>query len=57
MSDILERLKGWASIQADGSQIGADLREAVAEIERLRALAGAVSAGPSLAEIKTERAG
>lgn len=34
MTNILDRLKHWASIQADGSQFGADLREGIAEMER-----------------------
>ena len=52
MSDIVERLRATGgssevcSLDFDGL-----FKEAAAEIERLRSLAGAVSAGPAFAEI------
>ncbi len=47
MADILERLINENS--ANPSELLAD---AIAEIERLRAVAGAVSGGPSLSDLR-----
>jgi hypothetical protein len=64
MSDILERLKGWRVLNiADTNTEGLrallalqvkDIEAAIAEIERLRSIAGAVSDGMSLADIKQQ---
>lgn len=49
--DITERLKDYdQEISAIG--LRACVRDAIAEIERLRSLAGAVSVGPDYAEIR-----
>jgi hypothetical protein len=59
--DILERLKRWAEIpprdivggKADWvAHLKVDLVEAIADIDHLRRLAGAVSRGESHAEIR-----
>lgn len=59
MSDILDRLKGWTAAETGDSGLFLDIQDAIAEIEGLRdentcivALAGAVSDGPSMADIK-----
>ena len=57
MSDLVERLRK-AAIECEKNSyalepIGALLKEAADEIERLRSVAGAVSRGPSQREIKT----
>lgn len=62
--DILDRLKRWAALKSGdmpefvgkwnwADDLNADLVDAIAEIARLRSLAGAVSDGQSLAEIKS----
>ena len=61
--DILDRLRKWASyrtgdIVGDGGNWGealtADLNDAIAEIERLRRLAGAVTDGDDFATIRRD---
>lgn len=65
MSDILERLHQWTSyepgtpLDVDGARdravaLRADLTEAIAEIKHLRSLAGAVSRGEDMADIKAK---
>lgn len=67
MSDLLESLRAALNKEAAGQSPHAaaalvnclvqrcDLVAAIAEIERLRSLVGAVSPGPSLADIKTQQ--
>lgn len=62
--DVLDRLNRWASFQQGeimpnnwGPELHADLVDAIAEIERLRSIAGAVSDGPSMADIKRDLRG
>ena len=56
--DIIDRLKRWYDGTNDyrtndwGPELTADLKAAVAEIERLRRLAGAVSDGESFLDIR-----
>lgn len=63
--DIVERLNVWARYRIGdmpptpngdhwGSVLTADLKDAIAEIERLRSLVGAARDGMSLADIKHE---
>ena len=66
MDDILIRLRKWASIEAGervpfelaadpngwGPALTGVLQDAIAEIERLRGLAGAVSAGADFTTIR-----
>lgn len=59
MPDIVDRLKHWASYKpgdalpnAWGPLLKADLDVAIAEIELLRMMVGAVSAGIDIAAIK-----
>ena len=51
--DIIDRLKRWYDgANAWGPELTADLKAAVAEIERLRRLAGAVSDGESFLDMR-----
>lgn len=63
MSDVLGRLQKWVDFDLKvgdrvpgpinwGPTLTADIKDAIAEIERLRSIAGAVSDGPSMADIK-----
>lgn len=54
MMDITERLRDWAFKNADKFDMQL-LIDAANEIERLRALAGAVSLGPSLRDIRDSK--
>lgn len=53
MSDILERLRAPLDL-GDGASVALLIDDACAEIERLRALVGAASAGASFADIKRD---
>lgn len=52
--DVVEELEELIAPLADGSPTEPILRKAIEEIQRLRAAAGAVSAGPDLATIKED---
>lgn len=59
--DILERLRKWSSLKVGdpmpnvwGPALTTDLNDAIAEIERLRALVGAASPEPDLATIRQD---
>lgn len=59
--DILERLREWKGYQAGevnnwGPELTVVLTDAIAEIEFLRSVAGAVSRGESHADIKARLA-
>ncbi len=64
MADIVERLERWAVLKVGepvpvseenwGDRLSADLRDAIAEIKRLRSVAGAVSTGRDLAELRKQ---
>jgi hypothetical protein len=61
-ADVVDELRRWAALRVGdpiptngwGEPLTALFNEAIAEIERLRSLAGAVTRGPSLADIKAK---
>jgi hypothetical protein len=50
--DFPGMMRGWAAIDSIPQELKLLLRDAAAEIDRLRQAAGAVSAGQSFADIK-----